>query len=430
MPNVVVVGAQWGDEGKGKIVDLLTEQVQVVVRYQGGNNAGHTLVVGGEKFIFHLIPSGILHSGKQCVIGNGVVLDPEVLLQEMDNLRNRGVEVGPENLRISERTQVIMPYHKRLDLARERAKGAAKLGTTGRGIGPCYEDKVARRGIRVADLIDPEALQARLAEALPEKNFILEKFLGDEPFSLDEIYIPYRTMGERLRPLVANVSVLLDGTNREGKNILFEGAQGTHLDIDHGTYPYVTSSNPVAGGAATGTGVGPGRLHRVLGVVKAYTTRVGAGPFPCECLDEVGEHLQVCGVEFGATTGRKRRCGWLDMVVVRESVRLNGLTGMAITKLDVLTGVNPVKLCVAYELDGVRRDTVPATLKDMERCRPIFEEFPGWTQDLRGVRRYGDLPAPTRAYLERVEQLAGVPIQIISVGPDREETIVVSNPFK
>jgi len=430
LPNVVVVGAQWGDEGKGKIVDLLTEQVQVVVRYQGGNNAGHTLVVGGEKFIFHLIPSGILHSGKQCVIGNGVVLDPEVLLQEMDNLRNRGVEVGPENLRISERTQVIMPYHKRLDLARERAKGAAKLGTTGRGIGPCYEDKVARRGIRVADLIDPEALQARLAEALPEKNFILEKFLGDEPFSLDEIYIPYRTMGERLRPLVANVSVLLDGTNREGKNILFEGAQGTHLDIDHGTYPYVTSSNPVAGGAATGTGVGPGRLHRVLGVVKAYTTRVGAGPFPCECLDEVGEHLQVCGVEFGATTGRKRRCGWLDMVVVRESVRLNGLTGMAITKLDVLTGVNPVKLCVAYELDGVRRDTVPATLKDMERCRPIFEEFPGWTQDLRGVRRYGDLPAPTRAYLERVEQLAGVPIQIISVGPDREETIVVSNPFK
>jgi len=430
LPNVVVVGAQWGDEGKGKIVDLLTEQVQVVVRYQGGNNAGHTLVVGGEKFIFHLIPSGILHSGKQCVIGNGVVLDPEVLLQEMDNLRNRGVEVGPENLRISERTQVIMPYHKRLDLARERAKGAAKLGTTGRGIGPCYEDKVARRGIRVADLIDPEALQARLAEALPEKNFILEKFLGDEPFSLDEIYIPYRTMGERLRPLVANVSVLLDGMNREGKNILFEGAQGTHLDIDHGTYPYVTSSNPVAGGAATGTGVGPGRLHRVLGVVKAYTTRVGAGPFPCECLDEVGEHLQVCGVEFGATTGRKRRCGWLDMVVVRESVRLNGLTGMAITKLDVLTGVNPVKLCVAYELDGVRRDTVPATLKDMERCRPIFEEFPGWTQDLRGVRRYGDLPAPTRAYLERVEQLAGVPIQIISVGPDREETIVVSNPFK
>jgi len=430
LPNVVVVGTQWGDEGKGKIVDLLTEQVQVVVRYQGGNNAGHTLVVGGEKFIFHLIPSGILHSGKQCVIGNGVVLDPEVLLQEMDNLRNRGVEVGPENLRISERTQVIMPYHKRLDLARERAKGAAKLGTTGRGIGPCYEDKVARRGIRVADLIDPEALQARLAEALPEKNFILEKFLGDEPFSLDEIYIPYRTMGERLRPLVANVSVLLDGMNREGKNILFEGAQGTHLDIDHGTYPYVTSSNPVAGGAATGTGVGPGRLHRVLGVVKAYTTRVGAGPFPCECLDEVGEHLQVCGVEFGATTGRKRRCGWLDMVVVRESVRLNGLTGMAITKLDVLTGVNPVKLCVAYELDGVRRDTVPATLKDMERCRPIFEEFPGWTQDLRGVRRYGDLPAPTRAYLERVEQLAGVPIQIISVGPDREETIVVSNPFK
>jgi adenylosuccinate synthase len=426
----VVVGTQWGDEGKGKIVDLLTEQAQVVVRYQGGNNAGHTLVVGGEKFIFHLIPSGILHLGKQCFIGNGVVLDPEVLLQEMDNLKNRGVPVGPENLRISERTQVIMPYHRRLDLARERAKGAAKLGTTGRGIGPCYEDKVARRGIRVADLIDPEALKAKLAEALPEKNFILEKFLGDEPFSLEEIYIPYQAMGERLRPLAANVSVLLDAVNREGKKILFEGAQGTHLDIDHGTYPYVTSSNPVAGGAATGAGVGPGRLHHVLGVVKAYTTRVGAGPFPCECLDAVGEHLQVCGVEYGATTGRKRRCGWLDLVVVNEAVRLNGLTGMAITKLDVLTGVNPVKLCVAYELDGKRRDTVPATLKDMERCRPIFEEFPGWTEDLRWVRRYEDLPKATRAYLERVEQLAGVPIQIISVGPDREETIVVQNPFK
>jgi adenylosuccinate synthase len=411
-------------------VDLLTEQAQVVVRYQGGNNAGHTLVVGGEKFIFHLIPSGILHASKQCCIGNGVVLDPAVLLTEMDNLENRGVKVGPENLRISERTQVIMPYHQRLDLARERAKGAAKLGTTGRGIGPCYEDKVARRGIRMADLIDPEALKAKLEEVLPEKNFILTNFLGDEPFTLDEIFNPYRAMGERLRPLVANVSVLLDAANREGRNILFEGAQGTHLDIDHGTYPFVTSSNPVAGGAATGAGVGPGRLHHVLGVVKAYTTRVGSGPFTCECLDQVGEHLQVCGVEFGATTGRKRRCGWLDLVVVRESVRLNGLTGMAITKLDVLTGVNPVKLCVAYELDGVRLDTVPATLKDMERCSPIFEEFSGWTEDIRNVRRYEDLPGATRAYLARVQQLAGVPIQIISVGPDRAETIVVANPFK
>ena len=429
MPNVVVVGTQWGDEGKGKVVDLLTEQAQLVVRYQGGNNAGHTLVVGGEKFIFHLIPSGILHAGKQCLIGNGVVLDPEVLLKEMENLQARGVAVGPENLRISERTQVIMPYHKALDLARERAKGAAKLGTTGRGIGPCYEDKVARRGVRVADLLDPEELKAKLSDVLPEKNFYLEKFLCDAPIPLEEILPAYLAMGERLRPLVDNVAVLLEEAGRQGKNILFEGAQGTHLDIDHGTYPFVTSSNPVAGGAATGTGVGPGRLHRVLGIVKAYTTRVGSGPFPTEALDACGEHMQVCGVEFGATTGRKRRCGWLDAVVLRDSARLNGLTGLAITKLDVLTGLNPLKICVAYELDGVRRDTIPVILKEMDRCRPVYEELPGWTEDLRKVRRYQDLPAATRKYLERVEALVQVPIQLISVGPDREETIILVNPF-
>jgi len=429
LPNVVVVGTQWGDEGKGKVVDLLTEQAQLVVRYQGGNNAGHTLVVGGEKFIFHLIPSGILHAGKQCLIGNGVVLDPEVLLKEMENLQARGVAVGPENLRISERTQVIMPYHKALDLARERAKGAAKLGTTGRGIGPCYEDKVARRGVRVADLLDPEELKAKLSDVLPEKNFYLEKFLCDAPIPLEEILPAYLAMGERLRPLVDNVAVLLEEAGRQGKNILFEGAQGTHLDIDHGTYPFVTSSNPVAGGAATGTGVGPGRLHRVLGIVKAYTTRVGSGPFPTEALDACGEHMQVCGVEFGATTGRKRRCGWLDAVVLRDSARLNGLTGLAITKLDVLTGLNPLKICVAYELDGVRRDTIPVILKEMDRCRPVYEELPGWTEDLRKVRRYQDLPAATRKYLERVEALVQVPIQLISVGPDREETIILVNPF-
>jgi adenylosuccinate synthase len=429
LPNVVVVGTQWGDEGKGKIVDLLTDAAQLVVRYQGGNNAGHTLVVGGEKFIFHLIPSGILHSGTLCLIGNGVVLDPEVFLMEVDRLRSRGFKIGPENLRVSERTQVIMPYQKRIDLARENAKGEAKIGTTGRGIGPCYEDKVARRGIRVADLLNAEVLKAKLADVLPEKNFYLEKFLHDRPFSLEEILSPYLAMGERLRPLVANVSVLVDEAVRQGKNVLFEGAQGTHLDIDHGTYPFVTSSNPVAGGACTGAGVGPGRLHHVLGIVKAYTTRVGGGPFLTECLDKVGDHLVECGVEFGSTTGRRRRCGWLDAVVLKDAARLNGLTGLAITKLDVLTTLNPLKICVAYDCEGRLRDTMPGTIEELQRCRPVFEELPGWTEDIRGVRAEADLPANTRRYLKRLAELVGVPIQLISVGPDREETIVVKNPF-
>ena len=430
MPNVVVVGTQWGDEGKGKILDLLSRQAREVVRYQGGNNAGHTLVVGADKFIFHLIPSGILHSGTLCLIGNGVVLDPEVFLMEVDRLAERSVPVGPDNLRISERTQVIMPYHRRIDLARERAKGPGKIGTTGRGIGPCYEDKIGRRGIRVADLVDEDLFRSKLAEVLPEKNFYLEKFFQDQPFTLEEIAGPYLEMGRRLRPLVANVSVLLQEAWGQGQNILFEGAQGTHLDIDHGTYPYVTSSNPVAGGACTGAGIGPTRLHQVLGIVKAYTTRVGGGPFPTECLDEVGDHLVECGVEFGSTTGRRRRCGWLDAVVLRDAARLNGLTGLAITKLDVLSTLNPVKVCVAYEEDGRRRDAMPGTIQELERCRPVFEELPGWTEDLRGARRYEELPAATRSYLQRVEELVEVPIQIISVGPDREETIVVRNPFQ
>lgn len=429
MPNVVVVGTQWGDEGKGKIVDLLTEQARLVVRYQGGNNAGHTLVVGGAKFIFHLIPSGILHPGTTCLIGNGVVLDPAVLMTEIDNLKARGITVGPDNLRISERTQVIMPYHQRIDIAREDKKGAGKIGTTGRGIGPCYEDKVARRGIRVADLLNPEVLKAKLADVLPEKNFYLEKFLENRPFSQEEILEPYLAMGKRLAPLVTNVSVAIQAAVRQGHNILFEGAQGTHLDIDHGTYPYVTSSNPVAGGACTGAGVGPGQLHHVLGIVKAYTTRVGSGPFPTECLDAVGDHLVECGVEFGSTTGRRRRCGWLDTVVLKDAARLNGLTGLAITKLDVLTTVDPVKICVGYDVDGSRRETMPATIQELERCQPIFEELPGWSQDIRGVRRMEDFPAATRNYLKRLEELVGVPIQIVSVGPDREETIVVQNPF-
>ncbi len=429
MPNVVVVGTQWGDEGKGKIVDLLTEQAKVVVRYQGGNNAGHTLVVGGDKFIFHLIPSGILHPGTVCCIGNGVVLDPEVFLGEIERLKARGVKVSPENLRVSARTQVIMPYHQRLDKAREKAKGAGKIGTTGRGIGPCYEDKVARRGIRVADLVAPELLRAKLTEVLPEKNFLLEKFLGDQPFSFAEIFAPYQELGQKLKPLMANVSVLLQEAVKNGHNILFEGAQGTHLDIDHGTYPFVTSSNPVAGGAAVGSGIGPTALHRVLGIVKAYTTRVGGGPFPTECLDKIGDHMVECGVEFGSTTGRRRRCGWLDMVVIKEAARLNGLTGLAITKLDVLSTLNPVRICVAYDMDGERLEVMPPTLAELERCQPVFEELPGWPEDLRKARHFEDLPVNTRNYLKRLEELAGVPVQIVSVGPDREETILLQNPF-
>ena len=349
MPNVVVVGTQWGDEGKGKIVDLLTEQAKLVVRYQGGNNAGHTLVVDGEKFIFHLVPSGILHSDTQCLIGNGVVLDPEVLFMEIDRLKERGHAVGPDNLRISERTQVIMPYHQRLDIAREEKKGAGKIGTTGRGIGPCYEDKVARRGIRVADLIDPDSLKAKLAEILPEKNFYLEKFLGAQPFTLEEILAPYSEMGERLKPLVANVSVLIDQAIKAGQNILFEGAQGTHLDIDHGTYPYVTSSNPIAGGACTGAGVGPTQLHHVLGIVKAYTTRVGGGPFPTECLD--ADRRPPGGVRRGVRLHHR----------APAALRLAGHRG-------------PPGLGPAQRLDGARHH---------QAGRPHHPE-PG--EDLRGLR--------------------------------------------
>jgi adenylosuccinate synthase len=405
------------------------EHAHVVVRYQGGNNAGHTLVVKGKKFIFHLIPSGILHSGKKSLIGNGVVVDPEVLLHEIDALEAQGIKVGPDNLGLSEKAHIIMPYHQRLDLARERAKGAGKIGTTGRGIGPCYEDKIARTGVRVIDLIDPATLKQKVEVNLKEKNFYLEKFLDDQPLEAQEIIAAYNRMGERLKPLVTNVSLALDQTVQEGKNILFEGAQGTHLDIDHGTYPFVTSSNPVAAGACIGTGIGPGRIDRVVGICKAYTTRVGGGPFKTECLDEVGEHLQVQGVEFGATTGRKRRCGWLDMVVLRDSARLNGLTGLAITKLDVLTGLDPLKICIAYELDGQRLECVPAALSALEKCRPIYEELPGWQEDISGVLKYADLPKAAQAYLKRITELSGVPIQIVSVGPDREQTMVLENPF-
>jgi len=430
MANVVIIGTQWGDEGKGKVVDLLTQKADCIVRFQGGNNAGHTLVVNGRKYIFHLIPSGILHPGKVCMIGNGVVLDPAVLIQEMDRLRDCGMPVTPERLVISRYTHVIMPYHRALDLAREGRKGAHRIGTTGRGIGPCYEDKVCRGGIRMHDLLHRKALREKLKRNLEEKNFLLERFFGEKPLDAASIEEEYLAYGERLSPYLDNVSMRLQDADRKGCNLLFEGAQGTHLDIDHGTYPFVTSSNTVAGNACCGAGIGPTRIHTVLGVVKAYTTRVGGGPFPSELKDETGEAMRERGGEFGATTGRPRRCGWLDMAVVNTSVRLNGLSGLIVTKLDVLTGIPSLKICVAYKCGNERIQAIPPELEAIEACEPICEEFPGWENDISRVRRFSDLPGNTVRYLKAVEELAGVPLYVVSVGPGREETIVLRHPFE
>jgi adenylosuccinate synthase len=429
MANVVIVGTQWGDEGKGKVVDLLAEKADFIVRFQGGNNAGHTLVVDGQKHIFHLIPSGILHRDKLCMIGNGVVLDPGELIREMDRLEEAGRHITPDNLMISLYTHIIMPYHRALDLAREERKGRTAIGTTGRGIGPCYEDKVCRSGIRVHDLLDRATFREKLARNTEEKNFLLQNFFGQKPLDLSEIEDEYLAYGERLRPYAGNVSQQLQKAGVQGRNVLFEGAQGTHLDIDHGTYPYVTSSNTVAGSACCGAGIGPTRIDRVLGVVKAYTTRVGGGPFPSELLDQTGEHIRKIGGEFGATTGRPRRCGWLDMVVVNSSVRLNGLCGLVITKLDVLTGIPKLKIGLSYTCRGSSLDHVPAELDCLEGCEPVFEEFPGWDEDITNVRRWDDFPQNTKKYLKAIEEISGVPVQIISVGPERDATIVLKNPF-
>ncbi len=429
MTNVVVVGTQWGDEGKGKVVDMLTEYADLVVRYQGGNNAGHTLVVNGEQTICHLIPSGILHKGKRCLIGNGLVVDPEVLLGEMEELRSKGVEITPENLSLSEKAHIIMPYHRAIDLAREEAKGKKKLGTTGRGIGPCYEDKVARVGIRAIDMTEPDTLSEKIKVNLEEKNFYLTEFLNSEPLDYDSIYESYLRMGEILKPYIRDVSLEIEKAILKGKRILFEGAQGTHLDVDHGTYPYVTSSNPVAGTACSGAGIGPDKLNHINGIVKAYTTRVGAGPFPTELNDETGDYIQERGAEFGATTGRRRRCGWLDMVLIKDSIRLNGLNSISITKLDVLSGLKKIKICVEYELDGERVGSRPASLKRLSRCKPVYEELPGWDQDISSVRSWDELPDETKRYLLRIQELSGIPISIVSVGPMREQTIILSNPF-
>jgi len=426
--NLVIVGTQWGDEGKGKIVDLLSEYADLVIRFQGGNNAGHTMVVGGEQIISHLVPSGILQ-GKTCIIGNGLVVDPTVLLEEIDYLTGKGVAVGPDKLMISERAQVIMPYHLRIDTGREEMKGAKKIGTTGRGIGPAYEDKVTRRGIRMVDLLDLEEFKEKLGAILPEKNYYIENYLKAQPLSLESIIDQYAEIAQRLAPYITNVSVVVNQAIKERKQILFEGAQGTHLDIDHGTYPFVTSSNTVSGNACCGTGIGPGCIDEVLGIVKAYTTRVGAGPFTSELFDDTGNYIQEKGAEFGATTGRRRRCGWLDTVLLNNAARLNGLTGLAITKLDVLGGLEEIKICTAYTHERKRIDAFPASLKVLEGCQPVYESLPGWQEDISQVRRFEDLPAKVHSYLERIEQLIGVPVKVVSVGPGREQTIVLNNPM-
>ncbi len=428
MANIVIIGTQWGDEGKGKIVDLLADRADAVVRFQGGNNAGHTMVVEGEQFISHLIPSGILQ-GKTCMIGNGVVVDPAVLLEEIDYLESKGIDCGPEKLMISERAQVIMPYHKLVDNGRELMKGDKKIGTTGRGIGPAYEDKATRRGIRFVDLIDAAVFEEKLDAILPEKNYYLENFLVTETADREAILKEYAAYAKRLAPYVNNVSLALDQVMKDGRQILFEGAQGTHLDIDHGTYPFVTSSNTVSGNACCGAGVGPKAINGVLGIVKAYTTRVGAGPFVSELFDDVGDAIQKKGAEFGATTGRRRRCGWLDTVLLNNSVRLNGLTGLAITKLDVLGGLDELRICTTYRVGNEELPAFPASLDLLAKCEPVYETLPGWSDDISTIRRFDDLPENAKAYLNRIVELTGVPHQIISVGPGREETIVMENPF-
>jgi adenylosuccinate synthase len=430
MANVVVVGAQWGDEGKGKVVDIYTEHADDIVRYQGGNNAGHTLVVGNEKVVLHLIPSGILHEGKRCIIGNGVVLDPEVFIREITKLKGSGRISDDSCLLLSESLHIIMPYHKQIDIAREAKSGDRKIGTTGRGIGPCYEDKIGRRGIRLMDLLDKEVFARKLQEALAEKNFILEKLLGETPCDFDAILAEYSGYAEVLKRYAADTSLILSNDLKTGKKALFEGAQGTLLDVDHGTYPYVTSSSTCAGGACTGSGVSPREIHEIIGISKAYVTRVGSGPFPTELLDATGEQLRQTGGEFGATTGRPRRCGWFDAMVIRYAVRINGLTGIALTKLDVLSDFDTIKICTGYTCNGTTLETLPASLELFEKCQPVYEELPGWKSDITGARTYDDLPQQARDYVKRLEELAGCPIVLVSVGPRRDQTITLRNPFE
>ncbi|MDX2496031.1 MAG: adenylosuccinate synthase [Desulfuromusa sp.] len=429
MANVIIVGAQWGDEGKGKIVDIYTEYAQEVVRFQGGNNAGHTLVVGDEKTVLHLIPSGILHEGKRCIIGNGVVLDPKVFLEEIDGLRKKGYLKDDNQLMVDGAVHLIMPYHKKIDIAREQKAGAKKIGTTGRGIGPTYEDKVGRRGIRFADLLKPETFKRKLHEVLPEKNFYLEQFLGEQPLSEEAIIEEYLGYAERLRCYLGRASTTLDQSIKAGHNVLFEGAQGSLLDVDHGTYPFVTSSSTIAAGACIGAGLGPHLIDEVVGISKAYVTRVGEGPFPTELNDEMGDHLRAAGSEFGATTGRPRRCGWLDIVALREAVRTNGLTGIALTKMDVLSDLETIKVCTAYRYRDELLEEFPQDYDVLKECTPVYEEIAGWQKDICALESYAELPQQVQDYVDKIEAWTGCPVVLVSVGPRRNETLFRTNPF-
>jgi adenylosuccinate synthase len=432
--NVIVIGTQWGDEGKGKVVDLLTEQADAVVRFQGGHNAGHTLVIDGKKTVLHLIPSGILRKNVKCMIGNGVVLAPDALMKELDMLHDSGV-VTDGRLFISEACTLILPYHIALDQAREIARGKKAIGTTGRGIGPAYEDKISRRGLKVGDMMHRERFAARLGEVLDYHNFALKNYFKTETVDFQKVLDEGLEMAERIRPMVADVTGMLHQMRAEGKQIMFEGAQGTLLDIDHGTYPYVTSSNPTAGGACTGTGVGPRDIDYVLGITKAYTTRVGAGPFPTELYDgeglndPIGAHMAKLGHEFGSTTGRPRRCGWLDAVCLRRSVHINSLSGICLTKMDVLDGLETLRIAVGYDCDGQTVDTPPIGADAYEQCKPQYIDMPGWSESTVGVKNYDDLPENAKAYIKKIEEVVGVPVDIISTGPDRNETIVLRHPF-
>ncbi|NBU58171.1 MAG: adenylosuccinate synthase [Betaproteobacteria bacterium] len=428
--NLVVIGTQWGDEGKGKVVDWLTDHAQGVVRFQGGHNAGHTLVISGKKTVLHLIPSGILREGVACYIGNGVVVSPQALLDEIDTLHKAGVDVA-SRLRISEACPVILPYHVAVDQARENARGAAKIGTTGRGIGPCYEDKVARRAVRLQDLFHRERLAAKLGEVLDFHNFVLKHYFRAPVVDFAQTLDEALHLAERIRPMIADVPRLLYEANRDGHNLLFEGAQGTLLDVDHGTYPFVTSSNCLAGAASAGAGVGPHTLHAVLGITKAYTTRVGSGPFPTELDDEVGKHLATRGNEFGSTTGRARRVGWFDAAALKRSIQINGVTGLCVTKLDVLDGVEDVRIAVGYRMpDGTVADILPVGAESLQTVEPVYEEMPGWKESTQGVRDFDLLPANAQRYLKRIEALCEVPVDMISTGPDRDETILLRHPFE
>ena len=427
MSAVVVIGTQWGDEGKGKIVDFLAEQADVVVRYQGGNNAGHTVIVGGDEFKLHLLPSGILYSGKTCVVGNGVVIDPAVMLKEIKGMHDKGIDTS--GLKVSNRAHVIMPYHRLLDEVEEEFRGDNKIGTTKRGIGPCYVDKNDRNGIRIVDLMDEEEFCVKLERNLEAKNHLLKQVYGVEGFDFEQVKAEYLGYADQLRCYVTDTSVVLNDAIQAGENVLFEGAQATLLDLDHGTYPYVTSSNPIAGGACIGAGVGPKRISNVIGVVKAYSTRVGEGPFPTELVDETGELIRERGHEYGTTTGRPRRCGWLDAAVVRYAGIVSGIDCMAITRLDILDGLKTLKICTGYKYKGEILREFPASLKVLAQVEPVYEELPGWEETISGMQTYEELPGNCRRYVERLSEVTGIAIGIVSVGPRRDQTIILHDMF-